>query len=137
MLGLDAAPIIYFVEGHPVLYRRCVPFFAAISNRQIEVVVSTLIYAETLVHSLRNNDAATQTLYRNLLSATQGLTTLPVTIDIAEQAADLRARYNLATPDAIHLVTAIDAGCDAFLTNDASLQRVAEIRVLVLQQLTI
>ena len=87
--------------------------------------------------SLRNNDVVTQTLYRNLLSATQGLTTLPVTIDIAEQAANLRARYNLATPDAVHLATAMDAGCDAFLTNDAALQRVAKIRVLVLGQLTV
>jgi len=56
---------------------------------------------------------------------------------IAERAADLRARYNLRTPDAIHIATAIVAGCDAFLTNDLALRRVTELRVLTLSTLAL
>jgi predicted nucleic acid-binding protein len=47
----------------------------------------------------------------------------------------LRARYNLRTPDALHVATRIDATCDAFLTNDAGIKRVIEIAVLVLDEL--
>jgi predicted nucleic acid-binding protein len=61
--------------------------------------------------------------------------TLPIDVTTATSAADLRARYNLRTPDALQIATAITAGCNAFLTNDAALQRVSELRVLVLDQL--
>jgi predicted nucleic acid-binding protein len=40
------------------------------------------------------------------------------------QAASLRARYGLRTPDALQISVALAAGCSAFLTNDARLQRV-------------
>jgi predicted nucleic acid-binding protein len=60
---------------------------------------------------------------------------LPIDAAIAEVAADLRARYNLRTPDALQLATAIKAGCDAFLTNDATLKKVTELKILVLSEL--
>jgi predicted nucleic acid-binding protein len=41
----------------------------------------------------------------------------------------------MRTPDALHVATAIDAGCDAFLTNDTGIKRVHEIAVLVLDDL--
>jgi predicted nucleic acid-binding protein len=44
----------------------------------------------------------------------------------------LRARYNLRTPDALQVATALVRRCEAFLTNDARLKRVTEIRVLTL-----
>ena len=41
--------------------------------------------------------------------------------------------HNLCTNEITHL--ALGAGCEAFLTNDAALQRIRELRVLVLDQL--
>ncbi|WP_242037776.1 PIN domain-containing protein [Tolypothrix sp. FACHB-123] len=46
----------------------------------------------------------------------QGLTTIEVSPDIAETAAQLRADYNLRTPDAIQIATAIRGGASFFLT---------------------
>jgi hypothetical protein len=43
---------------------------------------------------------------------------------VAERAAELRARYNLRTPDALQVATALVRRCEAFLTNDARLKRV-------------
>ena len=59
----------------------------------------------------------------------RNFTIVPVNIQIAERAAHLR------TPDALQVATALDAGCDALLTNDLGLKRVAEMRVLVLDEL--
>ena len=56
----------------------------------------------------------------------------PVT---AELGAELRARYRLSTPDALQVATALEAGCEAFLCNDADLRRITELRVLVLDDL--
>jgi predicted nucleic acid-binding protein len=45
----------------------------------------------------------------------------------------LRGRYPiLRALDAVQLAAALDAGADAFLANDKKLQRVKEIKVLVL-----
>ena len=62
-----------------------------------------------------------------------------VTIDEQSSllAADLRARYNLSLPDALQVASAIDAGCDAFLTNDTQLKRITQLKVLVLDELTV
>ena len=60
---------------------------------------------------------------------------LPITVESAELAAELRARYSLRTPDALQVATALVRRCEVFLTNDTRLKRVAEIRVLTLDDL--
>ncbi|MGF1503674.1 MAG: type II toxin-antitoxin system VapC family toxin [Anaerolineae bacterium] len=58
-----------------------------------------------------------------------------ILMEIARSAAELRAHYNLRTPDARHIATAISAGCDAFLTNDKARRGVTGITALVLDDL--
>jgi predicted nucleic acid-binding protein len=60
-----------------------------------------------------------------------------IDLNIAETAAQLRAQYNLKTPDAFQLATAIEGKCTAFLTNDRALQKVLAIRVIVLEDMTV
>jgi predicted nucleic acid-binding protein len=73
--------------------------------------------------------------YNTLFMSTHGITLLPVDVSIARHSADLRAHYNLRTPDAIHVATAIEGQCDAFLTNDLGIKQVTEVRILVLDEL--
>jgi predicted nucleic acid-binding protein len=63
------------------------------------------------------------------------LSVIPVTDDIAERAAFLRARYNLRTPDAIQVATALISGSPAFLTNDKSLSSIEGIDIVILDLL--
>jgi predicted nucleic acid-binding protein len=72
--------------------------------------------------------------YRNILLQSPALTTIPLDEGVDEEAAGLRARHNLRTPDAIQLATAIRSGASWYLTNDA-LGKLPEISVLVLKQL--
>ena len=51
---------------------------------------------------------------------------------VVERATDLRARYNLKTPDAIHYATAVEVGATVFLTGDRALSRCSEVPVEVL-----
>lgn len=60
---------------------------------------------------------------------------IPISLPIAELAADLRARYNLKTPDALQVSVAIHSGSDALLTNDLGLRRVKDITILVVDEL--
>jgi predicted nucleic acid-binding protein len=61
--------------------------------------------------------------------------TVPISVEIAEVAAQLRARQNLRTPDAIQIATAMGEGAMFFLTNDARLAAVPDLKVLVLDAL--
>jgi predicted nucleic acid-binding protein len=88
-----------------------------------------------LIQPFRHGTTHLQQEYRDLLLHSAHFQTLAVNAHEAEQAAELRARYNLRTPDAIQVASAIGAGCEAFLTNDLGLQRVTELRVLVLAEL--
>lgn len=46
------------------------------------------------------------------------LTLLPVDLEVALQAANVRALTRLATPDAILVASALLSGCEAVITND-------------------
>lgn len=134
-LGLDSAPVIYFIERNATFHSRCVPFFTAIDSGTIRAATSALSLPEVLTHPLRDGDTVRETAFRDLLLLTQGISTVPLSVIIAERAARLRADYNLRTPDAIQVATAILEGCEAFLTNDERLKRITEIRMIVVGEL--
>ncbi len=110
-------------------------FFRALNQGEFTVVTSVVTIAKVLVYPLRQRSAALAQQYRNILFNSQGLTTMEVVPVIAETAAQLRADYNLRTPDAIQMATAISEGASFFLTNDARLPSLPGLSVLVLDQL--
>jgi len=76
-----------------------------------------------------------QQLFINQLVNGNNILFKPIDLDIAQQAAELRSRYNLALLDAYQVAIAIEASCEAFLTNDIALKRINELRVLVVNEL--
>ena len=90
---------------------------------------------KVLVQPVRTGDTAVAKRYKAVLLNSNHFRLEPLTPAIAHRAADVRARYNLKTPDAIHVATAIAPGCDAFLTNDTGIKRVTEIAVIILDEL--
>jgi predicted nucleic acid-binding protein len=91
----------------------------------MEAVTSSVTLAECLIQPYRLGDLLLVQQLRRAI--TTGRHTRYVGVDAcAEQAAELRARYNLTLTDAFQIAAALTAGCDAFLTNDAVLKRVSE-----------
>lgn len=84
---------------------------------------------------IRNGNKDLADRYRDILLRTKGLATLPLSSDIAEEAAQLRALYNIRTPDAVQMATAIKAAAPCFLTNDARLPSSPRLQVLILNNL--
>ena len=134
-LGFDTAPVIYFIEANPLYDRLVTSIFESIENGDILGFTSVVTLSEVLVQPIRNSDAKLSHQYRNLLLHSANFFARNITAAVAETAADLRARYQIRTPDALQIATAIEARCDAFLCNDKNLQRVTEISVLILDEL--
>jgi predicted nucleic acid-binding protein len=136
-LGIDTSPIIYFVEATPRYLPACREVFRAIAAGAVTGYTSVLTLTEVLVHPLRTADAALETNYSNLLLSAPNVVCNGIDVSIARKAAELRAAYGLRTPDAIQVATALHTRCEAFITNDTGLRRVTDLRVLILDELTL
>lgn len=135
VVGLDTAPLIYFIEQNEVYLQLVRAFFQAMSQGEFQVVTSTLTLTEVLVHPLRLGNVELAEQYRDIVLDQENLITVPVSIEIAEVAARLRATRNLRTPDAIQIATAVQGGGTFFLTNGARLAAISDLNVLVLDTL--
>lgn len=132
---LDTAPVIYFVERHPEYSARVQPIFDAIDDGSLSAVTSPITLAECLVVPIRSDQESVQQDFTDLIVSGTGVTFAIIDDAVAQQAANLRARYNLSLIDAFQAATALAAGCDAFLTNDSDLVRVTELHVIVVDEL--
>ena len=133
-VGLDTAPLIYFIEENPTYIETVRLFFEAMDRGSFLVVTSTVTLLEVLVHPLRSNNKALAAEYRDILLNSR-LMTLEVSNAIAEQAARLRAVHNIRTPDAIQISAALEAEASHFFTNDIRLPDIPSIQILSLDSL--
>jgi predicted nucleic acid-binding protein len=133
-VGLDTAPLIYFIEENSTYLEATTLFFEAMDKGDFTVVTSTVTLLEVLVQPLRSNNTALASEYQDILLNSK-LMTVEVSSAIAEQAARLRASYNIRTPDAIQISAALNAGATYFFTNDIRLPEIPSIQILSLDSL--
>jgi predicted nucleic acid-binding protein len=129
-VAIDSAPLIYFMERHPVFFEQVLPFFEALERGEFTVLTSAVTIAEVLAHPLRHGRFGLVNVYREFF--TQYVSIIPVTAEIAETAAGLRADHGLRTPDAIQVATALNQGSAVFFTNDIRLTHLRQPEILVL-----
>ena len=134
-VAVDTMVFIYAFEEHAAYLPLIKPFFTAVEKGEMEAVTSTITLAECLVQPYKKKDMALAVRYRVLFRNFPNLSVIPVTDDIAERTALLRANYRLKTPDAIQLATALVSGSSLFLTNDEALGPVEGVRIFVLDHL--
>ena len=99
------------------------------------VITSMVSLLEVLVHPFRFNNTKLVEEYRDILLRSKNLTTIVISTAIAEEAARLRASYNIRTPDAIQLATAINGGASFFLNNDDRLPALPNLSLITLDTL--
>lgn len=134
VIFLDTAPVIYFVEQNPEFASKVQGVFERLDEGKLTAVVSPITLAECLVLPYKQKKSDIAQVFTELLANGESVLFYPIDEVIADKAADLRARYNLTLTDAFQLAIAIQAECDAFLTNDTDLKRVTEIPTIVLSE---
>jgi len=135
VIGVDTAPIIYTFEEHSDYTPVMRELLQHVARRKSVMVTSIITFSELLVKPFKDNNQQLVELYEEFLFQTPGIAVKALSKKIAKQAAQYRADYNLKTPDAIQLATAVQHGCKLFLTNDHQLKRVTDIRVITLTDL--
>ena len=135
-IGIDTNVFIYFLEDHSRYAPWCASLFDLIEHGRNPAVTSTITLLELLVQPYREQkEELTQKIFA-LTGTYPKLDWVPVTMGIADRAAELRARYRLSTPDSIQLATAVNHKATCFYGNDRTLRRVNEIRCLILDDVT-
>jgi len=123
IVGLDTAPLIYFVEERTAYLPLVDPFFEAMARGDIQVVTSTLTLTEVLVYPYKYGNRSLAQQYSRILLHSRNLKTLTVSPEIATEAAQIRANYGLKTPDSIQLATARIRNATSILSNDGGFLR--------------
>ena len=77
---------------------------------------------------LRERDAATLAAYDAFFAAAR-VVIVELGSTVVDRATEIRARFGLKTPDALHVAAALEAGADVFVTGDEGIKRCPEIIV--------
>ena len=134
LVYIDASGFIYSVERVEPYRALLEPMWLEAQDGNITIVSSLLLVTEALVKPLRDGNTEIELQYRELF-ASSAVKLLETTYHVFEDAAHIRARMGLKTPDAIHAAAAIHAECALFITNDNDFRRVAGLPVVVLDDL--
>ncbi|MGI8772350.1 MAG: type II toxin-antitoxin system VapC family toxin [Acidobacteriaceae bacterium] len=134
-MGLDTAPLIYFIEKHATYLPLVQPFFEAADRGDLQIVTSTLTLTEVLTHPYRHGNDNLAQQYSRILLRARNLRMLAVSSSIAGEAARIRADYGCRTPDAIQLATALSGEAVVFLTNDAGIPSIPTVQTMTLNRL--
>jgi len=133
---LDTAPVIYYVEQNS--------YFLTIANRIFDglieketlmAVASPVTVAECLVAPIRNDCTKRQQDFIGFLTENSNILLEIIDDKTGQEAAKIRAKYNLTLSDALQVAVALQANCDALLTNDVIFKRVTEIPIIILGEL--
>lgn len=132
---VDTAPFIYFLEKNPTYYEKPKNFFRQCYEKGIEIVTSAITVEEYAVFPYRNQKIELIDLFHEFVKDME-IDVVSIDQEIAEKAAKIRAKYkDFKSMDALQIASAIQTGCDVFLTNDKQLRQEKEIRCIVMDEL--
>jgi predicted nucleic acid-binding protein len=134
LIGLDTTIFIYHVEANQKYLPLTRNILRYIESGQGHGIISTVVVMELTVHPWRINRGDVARQYEALLVNFPNLKFVDVTREVARQAAQLRAKYNLRPADALQVATAMVNGATVWVSNDKQLKRLEPaIEVIILE----
>ncbi len=121
-VALDAMAFVYHFEARLPYYPLTKSIFQRLARGDLRAVTSSLVLTEVLVPFYREPGPGRAAELARTISDLPYLQVVDVDRRIASEAARLRARFNLRTPDAVHVATALTSGAEWFITNDHRLR---------------
>ena len=128
-VGIDTSVLIYLLEENPQHRKAAKACMLKVQSGAYEAVFSAIGLIEILTGPKKSGQYELAARYRELITRFPHLTVQDLNENIVELSSDLRARYGITTPDAIHIATAIDFEAKKFITNDRGLKKVKEVIV--------
>jgi predicted nucleic acid-binding protein len=132
---LDTSIWIYHFEQHPQLAAAAGKIIESLEEGKFRGVASELTLLELTVKPLQLGRQDVADDYEVLLGYFPNFELEPISREILLEAASLRARQRLRTPDAIQIATGLRTGATLAVTNDAGWRNFPLIETLILSDL--
>jgi predicted nucleic acid-binding protein len=132
---IDTSVWIYHFEGHPTLAAPAAGVLDALESGAFTGVASELTLLELTVRPLQLGRQDIADEYELLLGHFPNFELQPISREILLQAAALRARRRLRTPDAIQIATGLIGGATLAVSNDEAWRGIPGIKTLILADL--
>ncbi len=132
---IDTNVFIYFLDRHDTFFKLVEPLFQACISHKFFGTTGDAAVAEVMVGPYRQDDPALAARFKRFFAQKGFLTIVPHDSEVFDAAAMLVARKRLKFIDALHVATAIHAGCQFFITNDAGIASVEGLEVVSLNAL--
>ncbi len=122
---LDTNVLIYFVEGIEPQASKVGKIMRGFMRGEEEGIVSTVTIGEILTGVYKSEDTNKPSVVKKLLNdlTLNSFKIVPVTFEIADLAANLRAKKGGTLPDALIVATALNQKADRIYSQDKGLQR--------------
>ncbi|MDE0638374.1 MAG: PIN domain-containing protein [Candidatus Poribacteria bacterium] len=136
---LDTSVLIYYLEEVEPYYPLVETIFNDILDNNISSFLSAISITEFVTKPFTDGKGTDVERFKQFLSSLS-IQVLAVTYEIAERAGKLRSQYlSTRTPDALIIATALENGCDVFVTNDKNLKKfeVPGLTVIVLEDFVV
>jgi predicted nucleic acid-binding protein len=120
LVYIDTNVFVYFIETTPGFYPSVRALFERIAAVGATILTSELTLAECIYLPSRESDHELVELYQTLFDGSSDVKMLPLNGALASRAALAGGVLGLKLMDAIHYVSALEAGCDVFVSGDGS-----------------
>jgi len=134
-VGIDSNVFIYLVEDDARFGPSAGELLDAVAIGEAAGVLSTLVLTEVCSGPRFVDDPALVERVADDIRSLENTTVVPVSADVAVDAAVLRGWQQLSMTDAIHLASARSAGATAFVTNDRRVKPLPQLDVIYLDEL--
>ncbi len=129
---IDTNIFIYFIEQVEPFYGRVKDLLALMSDVGATICTSELTVAECLHRPFRNGDKQLVETYELLFEQSGDVGLVELSGILAKRAVANGAPIGLKLADAIHYISALDEGCDVFVSSDAKFKSTKTMHVITL-----
>lgn len=130
-VALDTSVFIYALEGNEN-FPHVPELLKSLAVAKSTAFASVLVLTELLTKYYQTGQ--TGIIADRVGFVTQRVGLVDVSQSVAVRSAELRAKFHLKTPDAIHLTSALESSCQMFFTTDKDFKKVSigNLKVVIL-----
>ncbi len=129
---IDSNIWVYFIEANPRFVEAVRQVFLAAQAAGARLVTSEIAIAECLYKPAKDGNATALAAYERLFGSGE-IEFTPLDGALARRASLHGGALGLKLIDAMHYLSALESGCDVFVTADAQFRSGPQMRVLVVE----
>lgn len=127
---IDSNIFIYFIEGVPDFYDQVSDFFELLATVGASIFTNEITIAECIYKPSANNDTIAVAAFKKLFYAKNEVQLIQLNGELSTSAARHGGTLGLKLMDSIHYLSALEAGCDYFITSDKAFRSCPEMTVI-------